>query len=255
MGLQHSFSGDPDIPDPYEHEGFSIMSYTRDPGPTLENAYSGNWKILNSDELAILDVVALQAIWGAKLDGNMGDTSYGTTTAMTRTIVDGGGNDTIDLGDWQTDKMNAIIDLGRGGLSEVGRDTSGTPEFLRFAIDYNSDIENLIAPATTETNVTGNDLANSIMATEVFGEGGFAAADHFEGLGGNDTLSGYTGDDTLWGGADDDELFGGSGADTVMGNEGSDALDGGTGNDLLAGDAMSLQEVWDELAAAGMSIA
>ena len=256
LGLQHSFAGSPAIPAAYEHEGYSIMSYTSDPGPSEVTGYAGGWKTLNTEELAILDVVALQANWGARLDHNTGDTTYGTgSTALTRTIVDGGGTDTLDLGDWTTNKMNAIIEMGRGGTSEVGRDTSGTPEFLRFAIDYNSDIENLIAPSATQVTVTGNDLANRIEATEVFGPGGFAAADHFEGLGGNDYLAGYTGNDSLFGGDGADSLYGGDGDDEVLGQEGADLIEGGSGNDVLGGDAMTMAELWQELSDAGFTVA
>lgn len=246
LGLRHSFDS-PDIPPSFEHEGFSIMSYTGDPGPTFEAAgYSGGWNILQRDELAILDIVALQDIWGARLDHNIGDTIYGTVgTALPRTLVDGGGTDTIDLGDWSTTRMDAFIDLGRGGLSEVGRDTAGTPDFLRFAIDYNSDIEHVVAPATPTTLVTGNALSNSITASELFGRGGVAAADEFLGLGGEDTLSGYIGDDTLSGGSEDDVILGGADDDVLMGGSGSDSLEGGTGNDILGGDAMD----WDDLVA------
>jgi Ca2+-binding RTX toxin-like protein len=232
------------------------MSYTSDPGPSDVTGYSGGWKILNTEELAILDVVALQANWGARLDHNTGDTTYGTgSTALTRTIVDGGGTDTLDLGDWTTNKMNAIIEMARGGTSEIGRDTSGTPEFLRFAIDYNSDIENLIAPSAMQVTVTGNDLANRIEATDVFGPGGFAAADHFEGLGGNDHLAGYTGEDSLYGGDGADSLYGGDGDDEVLGQQGSDLIEGGSGHDVLAGDAMTMAEVWQELSDAGFAVA
>ena len=255
LGLKHTFSGSPVIPDAYDHEGYSVMSYTGDPGPSVKTGYNGFWNILQEHDLAILDVVGLQHVWGERLDHNTSDTTYGTVTEMHRTLVDGGGNDTIDLGGWQTDKMEMYIDLGRGGLSEVGRDTGGVPEFLRFAIDYHSDIENVVAPNTERIDVKGNDLANVIAASEVFGAGGFETADHFEGLGGNDTMTGFTGDDTLLGGSGNDDMSGGDDDDLVLGGTGADLISGDDGHDLLGGDAMSEAELIAEFAAAGFDIA
>lgn len=245
LGLRHSFDA-PGFPAQYEHEGYTVMSYTGDPGPTDTVGSAVNWTVLLQEDLALFDVVALQHQWGANLTNNMGDTSYDDTTAMSRTLVDGGGVDTLELGDWHSVKMNASIDLARGSVSEIGNDNGGSYEFLRFGIDFNTDIENVVAPSTNLVTVSGNDLANRIEATDIFGPGGFAAVDVFDGLGGNDYLAGYTGDDSLYGGDGDDE---------ILGQQGSDFLEGGNGNDLLAGDAMTMADVLQELSDAGITIA
>lgn len=55
----------------------------------------------------------------------------------------------------------------------------------------------------------------------------------FTGEGGNDLLLGRGGNDTLWGGVGNDTLFGGEGDDSLYGWQGDDVLDGGEGNDFL----------------------
>lgn len=232
LGLKHSFSDDPNrnddaaVPSAFDHEGYSMMSYNPDPGPSQLNGYGGAWNILHLDQPALYDVTALQAIWGANPTHAAGATRWGDTTDLARVIHDSGGHDVLDLSAWATSKLDAHVDLRAGGSSEIGRDTAGTPDFLRFAIAYGTEIEDAIAPRTPRVEIIGNALDNAIAAG-----GGYASADEFQGLAGNDTLEGLLGNDVL---------DGGDGNDLLDGGEGSDRLGGGNGADILiAGDAES----------------
>ncbi|HEX8615891.1 MAG TPA: calcium-binding protein [Telluria sp.] len=63
------------------------------------------------------------------------------------------------------------------------------------------------------------------------------AADHIQGLAGNDSLSGGEGNDTLDGGLGDDVLDGGNGDDKLTGGAGNDTISDGSGDDKVTGGA------------------
>ncbi|MEZ0264221.1 MAG: beta strand repeat-containing protein, partial [Phycisphaerae bacterium] len=86
--------------------------------------------------------------------------------------------------------------------------------------------------------VNGSEFADTLT--------GDAAANHFQGLGGNDTLNGGDGNDTLVGGAGSDSIGGGNGIDRaefwgdgvesgVTVNLATGAVTGAAGNDTLSG--------------------
>ena len=102
------------------------------------------------------------------------------------TLIDNGGNDTLDL---RTDTADQRVDLHPEGISDV----YGLAGNLVIARD--TVIENYIAGAGDDV-VTGNSAANSL-----------------EGRNGNDVLHGLEGDDKLYGGAGADMLDGGPGDD------------------------------------------
>ena len=102
------------------------------------------------------------------------------------TLIDNGGNDTLDL---RTDTADQRVDLHPEGISDV----YGLVGNLVIARD--TVIENYIAGAGDDV-VTGNSAANSL-----------------EGRNGNDVLHGLEGDDKLYGGAGADMLNGGPGED------------------------------------------
>ncbi len=117
------------------------------------------------------------------------------------TIWDGGGNDTYDLSNYNTDLR---VDLSPGGwtttdpaqLANLG--TTADPHFARGNI----------ANALLYQNNSASLIENAI---------------------------GGSGDDDIIGNAANNSLSGGAGKDTIHGGLGNDTLDGGTGADLLVG--------------------
>jgi len=253
---------------------FSIMTYrsaiNSDP-KEYTNEASGY-----AQSLMMVDIAAIQQMYGANFNPNSDDTKYTFSTAsgemfvngvgkgkpsknrIFRTIWDGGGYDLYDFSTYQT---NLTIDLRPGQWVDLDRDGnvqrahlgSGTgggnhPGHARGhifnALPYGTDKRSLIEAAT---GGKGNDrlIGNS---TDNFLTGGLGndslkggdGSDFLWGEEGNDTLSGDDGNDALYGGAGNDTLLGGEGADQLFGENGNDSLTGGAGDDqLFGGDAGS----------------
>ena len=194
----------------------SLMSYFDQNENTHINA-----SYANPVTPMIVDIVAIQDLYGVPDSINAGDTVYGwgsnvggylgqlfgamsgeqpdpdvyASGPVALTIYDNGGNDTLDLR-WDPDDQR--VDLRPEGISDVLGLTGN------IVIARDTVIENFVAGAGDDA-VTGNDAANRL-----------------EGRGGNDTLTGGSGGDVL---------EGGDGLDHLVGGAGADQLDGGSGND------------------------
>jgi Ca2+-binding RTX toxin-like protein len=177
--------------------------------------------------LMMLDIAALQQMYGADFNTNNGNTTY-TFSATTGemfingqgqgapganriflTIWDGGGIDTYDFSNYSS---NLTVDLAPGSwslLSSVQRANLGNNNYasgnVYNALQYQNNAASLIENAT--------------------------------GGSGNDTITGNAADNVLSGNGGADSIFGGLGADTLDGGAGSDTLDGGDGNDRIIYDA------------------
>ena len=177
----------------------------------------------------IADIIAIQNLYGVPTDINAGDTVYGYQSnldgylgllfdlwlsegdapdegevldlyrdeAVTLTLYDTGGRDTLDL---RTDIDDQRVDLRPEGISDV----YGLVGNLLIARD--TWIEDVIAGSGND-KVTGNAVANRLV-----------------GGAGNDELWGSGGDDVLEGGGDNDVLEGGLGADRLDGGAGTDTV-------------------------------
>ena len=176
----------------------------------------------------IADIIAIQMIYGAPNNINLGDTVYGYGSNVqgymqdyfrkwiqndllmpppglnrptTFTIYDNGGNDTLDL---RTDTNPQIVDLNPGGSSSV----FGYVDNVVIARD--TGIDNFVGGSAND-QIIGNPLANR--------------------------LEGREGDDKLWGKDGNDILIGGSGTDRLQGGEGADVFlfqaAGGNGLDTV----------------------
>lgn len=152
----------------------------------------GDARMHSNTNYSVLDIAALQYLYGTNDQFASGDTSYQATGSFT-TIWDSGGIDTIDFSDQSTD---TVIDLraanlkmeagGLGHLSVSDIDGSFQSPSSGYLIAYGVRIEN--------------------------GSGGD----------GNDSITGNSAANLLIGGIGDDEIFGGSGNDTI--NSGPDQL-------------------------------
>jgi len=250
LGLKHGHSLDASVggtavlPFNYDSMEYSVMTYRSFVGHNLvSNPYYTNETWGYAQTYMMLDIAALQHLYGADYTTNSGDTTYswdpltGVTyvngaAAITpggnrvfMTIWDGGGIDTYDMSNYAT---GVNVDLNAGGhsvlssaqLADLGYYSSDGPGAhmasgnVYNALMYQDNTASLIENAnggSGNDSIVGNQISNALIGNE-----------------GNDTLIGNAGYDTLTGGAGNDELHGGSG---------NDSLDGGTDNDLLEGDA------------------
>ncbi|MEP2717436.1 M10 family metallopeptidase [Pseudophaeobacter sp.] len=214
LGLQHPFEASPALPNEYESNLYSLMSYTANP-------LNGK----HSDALMLFDVLALQDIWGAA-SHNEGNSRYsGCRTYTVDSLWDSGGIDTLDATGRST---GVTLDLRQGAFSSFDADHD-------VVITFGTEIENAYG-AKGKDRIIGNDLDNLLRGHGdrdlLVGKGG---DDRMEGGSGGDTLWGDHGDDVMFGGRGGDRLRGGAGEDRLIGNRGQDRLDGQAGDDLLIG--------------------
>ncbi len=244
LGLKHGHE-DTDfgaLPADWDSMEFSVMTYrSYIGGPT--DGYT-NEEFGYAQTYMMLDIAALQSLYGADYSTNAGDTVYtwdpltgearvNGVVALTpganrvfETIWDGGGSDTYDLSSYTT---NLRIDLKAGGYSTFsatqlaylgGGPNSGYARGNVFnALMHDDDPRSLIERAVGGSGndiMIGNSLRNGLTG----------------GLG-NDRLNGAEGNDRLFAGGGNDNLRGGDGNDRLMGGFGADVLIGGRGADIF----------------------
>jgi len=139
----------------------------------------------------LIDIVAIQSIYGADYTTRSGNTTYGFNSnaghdqfdfsvgQVPAAVWDGGGIDTIDLSGYNT---ASTLYLTEGDFSSFGHMTNN------FVIAYGAVIENAIGGSGSDT-IYGNDSDNIIL--------GGAGADTFYASLGDDTLNGETGTDDV----------------------------------------------------------
>ena len=165
----------------------------------------------------VLDILAIQHIYGANMSYRTGDDTYAVGNGSYRAIWDAGGLDTLSASSWsQFD--GALIDLREGAFS------GGLGMAKRTAIAYDVTIENATGSSRAD-RLIGNDAGNRLR--------GGAGADKLDGGGGDDTLSGGEGADRLLGKAGDDVLIWGSTDTLISGGGGVDTLRVDTGGVIL----------------------
>ncbi len=174
----------------------------------------------------ILDIEAVQRIYGADMTTRAGDTVYGFNSNTDSPVFDftknanpflaiwdGGGIDTLDLSGFapQAGNLGSIINLAPGSFSDAAHMANN------ISIAYGAWIENAIGGRGNDT-ITGNKLANELI-----------------GNAGDDILNGEGGDDYLDGGAGRDAHYGGAGNDILVydASDGAARLNGGSGIDTL----------------------
>lgn len=218
VGLKHGHEtyGAGALPSELDSHEYSLMTYRSYVGSS--GSYYSNENYGGPQSLMMLDIAAIQVLYGANFAHNNDDTVYafdpetgqmlvdGIVAAtpganrILRTIWDGDGEDTYDLSVYDSD---LVIDLAPGGYVDLDvggfaqRSRLGAGEYAKGHIfnalqsdgDDRSLIENAIAGAGDDT-LLGNQAANRL-------EGGM-------------------GDDVLAGGAGDDVLIGGEGADIAV---------------------------------------
>ncbi|MCB1340407.1 MAG: M10 family metallopeptidase C-terminal domain-containing protein [Pseudooceanicola sp.] len=219
---------------------YTLMTYRSYPGGPLlyvneSRGFPQGWMML--------DIAALQEMYGANYATNSGRTVYSWTplsgetfvngaTAITptanrifATVWDGGGIDTYDLSAYTT---GVHVDLAPGAVSLFSTAQRATLDAGTFA---QGNIYNALLhgddPRSLIENATGGSGGDTLR--------GNTGSNFLRGQAGDDRLGGRRGDDRLNGGADDDRLAGHSGADALSGAAGNDHLLGGKGGDTLTG--------------------
>ncbi|MFJ7798405.1 matrixin family metalloprotease [Pseudomonas sp. NPDC096950] len=265
IGLKHPFSAnslnttilDPSLDD----VRYTVMSYN--------NNYS-----YQPTTPMLLDIVAIQALYGANTQWHAGDNVYSWNyyDKIFETIWDSGGTDTIDA----SNQLNSVnLDLNEGAFSSIGvyfeQHTGGTVNNFNsgLAIAYGTKIENAIG-STFNDVLKGNALNNVLDGRE--------GVDTMYGGAGNDTYYVDNRDDVvvetgtsateidsvfstvtynLVSSANVENLtlltnaninaYGNASNNVITGNAGNNILDGDTGADTLIGGAGNDTYVVDNL--------
>ena len=225
LGLKHgherggSFAA---LPRQYDSLEFSVMTYRAFVGGPINGPFT-NEKFGFPQSLMMLDIAALQAMYGANFTTNSGDTVYtfspatgemsidgmgqGTSGAnrIFLTIWDGDGEDTYDFSNYHS-KLVIRLDPGSWSLTReaqlalLDQDTHHHARANIFnALLHDGDARSLIE------NAIGGSGRDRLIGNQ--------ADNELTGNGGGDTISGRDGSDHLLGGIGADVLVGGIGAD------------------------------------------
>ncbi|WP_342588882.1 M10 family metallopeptidase, partial [Neorhizobium tomejilense] len=232
LGLKHAHepdsNGNPKIvPSSYDSLEYTIMTYRTYIGD-VPNGYEYEQNSA-PQSFMMLDIAALQEMYGADYTTNGDDTTYkwnpneGVTyvngvAAITpnanrifATIWDGGGVDTYDLSAYTT---RLRIDLRAGGYSF-------------FSQAQLADLGGSLNNGYARGNIFNALLYHNNLASLV---------ENVQAGSGHDTIVGNEVSNTLWGNGGNDSLGGGAGDDTLIGGAGSDSMSGGVGDDLYVVD-------------------
>jgi len=217
------------MPQAYDSHEYTVMSYKTWSGQPSSNGVgqSGVETGSSAQSWMMLDIAALQYLYGANFETRSGDTVYsfdpdtgemfingvgqGVPYAkkVFRTIWDGDGVDTYDFSNYSGDQT---ISLAPGGWS-----TFSTQQLANL---------DRVTPHLAEGNLANalqyQDDPRSLIENAIAGPG-------------DDVITGNQAGNRLNGGAGTDRLYGGDGDDWLVGGAGADWLDGGGGSDWFDG--------------------
>lgn len=199
----------------------------------------------------VLDVLALQALYGPNTSTNAGDTIFALAAdGFYKTIWDAWGNDVVSA---QTSNRGWAIQLPDYRLSS-SLDTLVGLAVPVAEMDLDSPMSLTWLTGTIE-NAWGSGFADEIYGSSTANTlNGGGGNDWLEGGAGNDLLNAGIGSDTAWGdegndtltssgsdytqlwaGEGNDSISGGSSWDNTHGNQGNDTTHGNDGNDWVVG--------------------
>ncbi|WP_237216538.1 M10 family metallopeptidase C-terminal domain-containing protein [Falsiroseomonas oryziterrae] len=230
LGLKHpheTWNGFGPMPLEWDSLDFTVMSYRSKTGAPTNLGYT-NGAFDYPQGWMMLDIAALQSLYGADYTYRAGDTRYrwdpatgetfvdgigqgrpgdGAANRVFLTIWDGGGNDTYDLSVY----ANGVnVDLAPGAFSVLSR--------AQLAVLDTRD----------GTTARGN-VFNALL----HGDNPASLIENAIGGAGPDTLAGNRAANRLEGGAGDDWLDGREGSDVLIGGPGADTMVGGPGGDIF----------------------
>ncbi|TRW98936.1 Ig-like domain-containing protein [Candidatus Methylobacter oryzae] len=191
LGLKHPFDDTPVLPGSLDSRLYTVMSYTDAPHNIYPSAGYVNGKYdwlsyyINPETPMVLDIAAIQYLYGANNNYHTGDDVYtfDATTPFFKTIWDAGGTDTLSAANFT---LPCVLDLTPGNYSSLryppplhtGGATTTYDGTNNLGIAYGCIIENAVGGSGNDTLI-GNDSNNSL-----------------EGGPGDDSISGGGGDDT-----------------------------------------------------------
>jgi len=187
VGLKHPFESSgistTRLPTSLDSRSYTIMSYSAQPG--AKDTYFS----YEPTSLMMLDIAAIQHIYGANYEYNSGNDiyQYSDETPYHQTIWDGGGTDAIQY----DGNLESILDLRQEHGSRIGQAVyieGATSQVQQTAeniwIARGVDIENASGGKNND-QLIGNKLGNYLQ--------GHAGDDNITGGGGNDTINGGAG--------------------------------------------------------------
>ena len=217
LGLKHSHEAGPTsggaVPPDADVLEFTVMSYRSYPGAEAGGGYAFE-RYGAPQSFMMLDMAALQYMYGANFAHNAGDTVYAWSPAdgtmwidgarqatpggnrVFLTIWDGGGTDTYDLSNYAGP---LLVDLRPGGASVL------SPSQLALLGPGGARARGNVYNALQHEGDPRSLIENAVAGP---------------------------GDDALRGNDADNFLGGNAGADTLVGGAGDDTLDGGAGHDV-----------------------
>ncbi|WP_439594391.1 M10 family metallopeptidase [Falsiroseomonas sp.] len=256
LGLKHpheAANGFGAMPLEWDMMEFSVMSYRSHEGLATTTGYT-NGTYDYAQSWMMLDIAALQHLYGADYTARAGHTRYSWNPATGETLIDGigqgapganrvfltiwdgGGIDTYDLsayaggvkvdlapGAWSVTSSDQLARLDtRAGQEAMAR--GNVFNALLFQDNAASLVENALGGAGADT-LSGNDAMNQLS-----------------GGAGRDLLEGRAGDDVLDGGSGADTLAGGTGHDRYLVESSGDVVRevAGQGTDTVVGAASSV---------------
>ena len=241
LGLSHPFSGYPDdnhyAESYYANVLFTQMSYAAFWDKTFDIYSQGKKdgsyqsfvfsskldRVINPDNWQRDDILTLGYFYGLRENYNADDTTYkwGKDKNIFDTVHDMGGNDTIDLSNY--DNWDMDIDLNPGGVSEVGINqdrliwdeyNSNSKTGDVFVLSWSTIIENYIGSNSQDIVTLNQSISNNIQSGS-----------------GSDIIRNALSNDIISTGSNDDTIYV-SIRDTLEINDSID-IDGGDGSDWL----------------------
>jgi Ca2+-binding RTX toxin-like protein len=147
-------------------------------------------------DFQVLDIAALQYIYGPSTKVRMGNDTYYISESSTNFVWDGVGVDSINAAS-ASKPVTIYLTPGYWGYAGTTPANYITAPG-QITVNFGTDIENLIGSVQAD-KLYGNEVANII-----------------NGGAGNDLIEGWDGNDTLIGDQGDDQLNGGTGIDIVQ---------------------------------------
>ena len=236
LGLKHPFEA-PTLPATYDSVRYTVMSYTDNDDvdalvflPTADGGVAYNYVEVFSTTPMVLDIAAVQALYGADPTTAAGDDVYtfATNTPFMLSIYDAGGNDTIDVSGMS---RGSLVDLTPGSYSSIGYYSLDAQKADTIA-KYGPYFADFITKAYTDAG-TAYTFADNL---------GIAFSTVIE------NAIGGPHDDILIGNQVANRLTGGGGNDVLAGAAGNDTLDGGSGLDIAVYSGLSTNYIWTQTA-------
>lgn len=229
MGLKHPFDIPNTLPSDQDNWTNTIMSYTPGRSLLLEFTHSGGQVGYQAEYEAVpssyslLDVAALQAMYGINSGYRTGADSYSISFSQHRylTIWDAGGNDTIDC---SSAEGNCTVDLRPGRFSSLDVHDISTQQLEAIAQYHAKGIT--WADSWVEESYANPDIANKLYT----GENNLAIA-HGVWL---ENISTGSANDSIRDNETNNNIATGAGDDLIkLFDGGYDIVDGGTGTDTV----------------------